>query len=449
MSLSMTYKGPICDTVGFRQHGANCATDTILQVLMFADGFKPTTQPTLYTIKHSEIVSRTRAVFPPEEHAFMIRYFKLIQERFQNHYDALQCELEFTEGCEKLNKNTPPSCPIFLQKQKRSPELATASKRAFIHNTISANEGIPLPRILAILPYLFRWFRVPYGITDRYDPHTTRAGLLITRSYHAGDTTPQPESHLCAVLRCDSRWYYYTNTNGLFSVPDTLLSIINEIWIIINKNRLWFVRHADDRVISVWIANHEVRTPKAISLVADSDGNPHPGAIIHKIKKVIYISKVPIADRLSPTEEDEILGKVAMIIGEDEENPSFKNVRKAFRSVARTYGKPSTRRHKRVLNIGRTILSRMHPDTHTQRRRIDAKPKSHTRKRHRGGYIPTPRNLHYLRLWKKHKSIGFTMRSSLKAKGLIPRANGTYRVSDKYKTRANRAKTHKKQSRKE
>jgi hypothetical protein len=50
-----------------------------------------------------------------------------------------------------------------------------------------------------------------------------------------------------------------------------------------------------------------------------------------------------------------------------------------------------------------------------------------------GGYKATKRNLKYLKLWKKGKSIGFTMKSSLKAKGLIPRANGTYRVSPKYR----------------
>jgi hypothetical protein len=49
-----------------------------------------------------------------------------------------------------------------------------------------------------------------------------------------------------------------------------------------------------------------------------------------------------------------------------------------------------------------------------------------------GGYNPTKRNLKYLKKWKKGESIGFTMRSSLKAKGLIPRANGTKRVSAKY-----------------
>jgi hypothetical protein len=50
----------------------------------------------------------------------------------------------------------------------------------------------------------------------------------------------------------------------------------------------------------------------------------------------------------------------------------------------------------------------------------------------RGGYTATVRNKKYLAKWKRGESIGFTMRSSLKAKGLIPRANGTYKVSKKY-----------------
>lgn len=55
------------------------------------------------------------------------------------------------------------------------------------------------------------------------------------------------------------------------------------------------------------------------------------------------------------------------------------------------------------------------------------------RKNQSGGYRPTKRNLKYLKKWKRGESIGFTMRSSLKAKGLIPRANGTKRVSAKYR----------------
>ena len=50
-----------------------------------------------------------------------------------------------------------------------------------------------------------------------------------------------------------------------------------------------------------------------------------------------------------------------------------------------------------------------------------------------GGYKPTKQNLKALKKYKQGKSIGFTMRSSLKAKGLIPRANGTRKVSKKYR----------------
>lgn len=59
-----------------------------------------------------------------------------------------------------------------------------------------------------------------------------------------------------------------------------------------------------------------------------------------------------------------------------------------------------------------------------------AKAERKTRRRCR--YVATERDKKYLRLWRRGKSIGFTMRSSLKAKGLIPRASGVKYVSDKY-----------------
>jgi hypothetical protein len=55
----------------------------------------------------------------------------------------------------------------------------------------------------------------------------------------------------------------------------------------------------------------------------------------------------------------------------------------------------------------------------------------------RGGYRPTKKNLNALKRWKRGESIGFTMTSSLKAKGLIPRTSRKHRgkkvVSAKYK----------------
>lgn len=55
----------------------------------------------------------------------------------------------------------------------------------------------------------------------------------------------------------------------------------------------------------------------------------------------------------------------------------------------------------------------------------------------KGGYRATKRNRFYLRKYKRGESIGFTMKASLKAKGLLPRESrknkGKKIVSAKYR----------------
>ena len=62
--------------------------------------------------------------------------------------------------------------------------------------------------------------------------------------------------------------------------------------------------------------------------------------------------------------------------------------------------------------------------------------KTTTRTRKACKYRPTASNMKVLRRWREGKSIGFTLTSSLKAKGLIPRSSKTQKgkkiVSAKY-----------------
>ena len=44
-----------------------------------------------------------------------------------------------------------------------------------------------------------------------------------------------------------------------------------------------------------------------------------------------------------------------------------------------------------------------------------------------GGYSPTAKNMDMLRRYKRGESIGFTGRSSLRAKGLLPRESAEYK----------------------
>ncbi len=49
-----------------------------------------------------------------------------------------------------------------------------------------------------------------------------------------------------------------------------------------------------------------------------------------------------------------------------------------------------------------------------------------------GGYRPTRRNRNLLRKYRAGKSIGFTAKASLKAKGMLPRSDGRYVLGSKY-----------------
>lgn len=50
----------------------------------------------------------------------------------------------------------------------------------------------------------------------------------------------------------------------------------------------------------------------------------------------------------------------------------------------------------------------------------------------KGGYRSTRKNRNLLRKYKAGKSIGFTAKASLKAKGMLPRSNGRYVLGPKY-----------------
>jgi hypothetical protein len=49
-----------------------------------------------------------------------------------------------------------------------------------------------------------------------------------------------------------------------------------------------------------------------------------------------------------------------------------------------------------------------------------------------GSYKATRRNRALLRKFRSGKSIGFTAKASLKAKGMLPRSNGRYVLGPKY-----------------
>ena len=88
------WSGPICDTVGFRQHGGECWSDTLQQVLFFADGLKEHTQEYFYKTPFGTIATAIDALpsedLDPEQKIKVKEYARAAQRRFINHYNFIK-----------------------------------------------------------------------------------------------------------------------------------------------------------------------------------------------------------------------------------------------------------------------------------------------------------------------------------------------------------------------
>jgi len=101
------FTGLLCDTVGFSQHGGECWSDTIQQIIFFADGLKEYTQPYFYNTPYAEVAKAIEALpyLSSIEKEQVKGYAKAAQQRFINHYNLAQMEqIETTSNMERLER---------------------------------------------------------------------------------------------------------------------------------------------------------------------------------------------------------------------------------------------------------------------------------------------------------------------------------------------------------
>jgi len=95
------WTGPICDDVGYSQHGGECWSDTTQQILFFADGLRELTQEYFYKTPLSEIEKALDNLgdISSEQKEKVKAYAKAAQRRFINHYNYLKTKNEKFDVC--------------------------------------------------------------------------------------------------------------------------------------------------------------------------------------------------------------------------------------------------------------------------------------------------------------------------------------------------------------
>lgn len=99
--ITEKFGGIICDSIGFQQHGGECWSDSIQQVLFFADGFKEHTQEYFYKTPYENIVKAIDALGLSEQESINVKnYARAAQRRFINHYNFIKTGDAIFDVCE-------------------------------------------------------------------------------------------------------------------------------------------------------------------------------------------------------------------------------------------------------------------------------------------------------------------------------------------------------------
>ena len=303
------YIGTVCDPIGFRQHSGECATDTLQQILLFADDWKAKTQPLVYTMTPEVFAHQLRQGFevrhgiklPPFVVTHLEDFMKNLQMRFRLHYNLIgttkhalnesTCIQPFAyrkfltellpgeEGGElteamllrkrRLSVNLGKGASMAIKEMKRV-DYRTSDWFSIIWSFCGLHQYEILFRQRHTLPSKYHDIRPGYNHVAFYlgsNVINTRAPLarwdsLIDREYNG---------HATGIYSCNDKWVYYDDNRGIMELhPKLMDDLINEVdqfyifWAY-EKNAILFykvdVKTRDKWALSHWFKNKWRKLP--------------------------------------------------------------------------------------------------------------------------------------------------------------------------------------------
>lgn len=224
---------PLPDVIGYSQHGGECASDSLQEILMFADGIRDFTQPILYNMTPTQITVRSKLSLGFRDWERFTDYLKFIQLRFRAHYDVLNYLR--TEGISprKYQFEKVTVCalnPLFRRKEALSAEGGILALKKLYKEETYTQSGMKHSETIKTIFNLLKWFGVPYELSGK-DINTTKVIAIqigLKNGYMKPDKTIYwytSQGHATAFIKMMNKWYYYDDNYGIYPVT---LDLIND-----------------------------------------------------------------------------------------------------------------------------------------------------------------------------------------------------------------------------
>ena len=257
--------GVQCDPIGFQQHSGECATDSLQQLLLFADQWKAKIQPMVYNMTKKTFTDLFRHYITKGDllfNAIFLEFFRILQVRFRNHYAMIgttkyavndECvePFPYRKYIQELTiVNTGLTGALATRKRRMSDNLGVKAKKTLrsligisgttntedmviyfkhIWNFCGLHEYLPLFRARRLAGSNYSQLYPNYNHvafylgSDKINPNRPITYMSLNKMLGSA-------AHATAIYMCDGKWVYYDNNVGVQDIAQPLMDdILNEV----------------------------------------------------------------------------------------------------------------------------------------------------------------------------------------------------------------------------
>lgn len=246
--LALGFEQPLPDVIGFKQHDSECASDSIQELLLFADGIREYTQPIMYGLTKEQVETRTSLTLTYEEWHPLQEYFYYVQRRFQAHYDVLNYMRVNGVDAQKYYDEHDEVCllnPLFKQKEAASIEFGVLALKHYKGEARYKGAGLSFRGVEKIVDGMLTSMGVPYKRVASVDK--AAVGMVVfCKNFNidaAGKENESSLGHVVSFMKAQGQWLYYDNNMGFLPLAEEVVdALAADCLRIVIYRRVYFVK---------------------------------------------------------------------------------------------------------------------------------------------------------------------------------------------------------------
>lgn len=250
---------PLPDNIGLKQHNSECASDSIQELVMFADGIREYTQPILYGLTNEQIELRVRLTLESEDWFSFQEYIHFIQKRFISHYDVLNYLRKHKIKGQKYYNDHDQVCllnPLFNKKEQSSLFAGVLALKRFKKEDKYTGTGLIFKQTTLMLDNILKVFSLPYKTQDKVNKNGV--GMVVASHKYSvmkdGELHKNSLGHVVSFFKTLGKWVYYDNNMGFIQVDETVIDKLGkgQLDIAFYKKAYFVETDSTGKYISAW-----------------------------------------------------------------------------------------------------------------------------------------------------------------------------------------------------